>query len=242
MKIGILGYGEVGKALDELYKENNIKTVKKDKTSDTNPHFKGISVLNVCIPYDYNFINDITVEIERYNPELTIIHSTVPVGVSKRIAINSESNVVHSPVIGSHPFLKESLKAFVKYIGSNDKKALKLAKKHFKKLKIKTKSVNSFSETETAKLLCTSYYGMCIVWHDYINNVCKKNNTSFEFIKEWNLNYNKGYKKLGFEKFTRPILEAPQGGKIGGHCIIPNAKLLNNQFHHLLLDELLKYE
>lgn len=241
MKIGILGYGEVGRELYSLYEEYGFKVFKKDIISSKNDKFEGISILNVCIPYDHNFINDITVEIERYNPELTIIHSTVPVGATKRIAINSNSKVVHSPVIGSHPFLKESLKTFIKYIGSNDKKALKIAKNHFKKLKIKTIAVNSFSATETAKLLCTSYYGMCIMWHDYVNQVCQSNNIDFEFIKNWNINYNNGYRKLGLKKYNRPILDPPKNKKIGGHCIIPNAKLLNNQFPNVIIQEMIKY-
>jgi UDP-N-acetyl-D-mannosaminuronate dehydrogenase len=235
MNIEIFGVGEVGSALLCLYKEQKLKVFVKDididKSSDS------IDVLNVCIPYNKFFIKNVIKEINQKKPKLTIIHSTIPIGTSKKIKQKINSHLVHSPVIGSHPFLKKSLKTFVKYIGSDDKNSLNLAKKHFQKLKIKTKCIKSFEFTEMAKLFCTSYYGLCIAWHHYMYNICKQNNIDFSLIKEWNKNYNKGYKNT---KYVRPVLDAPENGKIGGHCIIPNAFLLNDQYPDDILNQILK--
>jgi hypothetical protein len=44
---------------------------------------------------------------------------------------------------------------------------------------------------------------------------------------KWNENYNQGYAELGETQFIRPILQ-PMKGKIGGHCVVNNASLLNN--------------
>jgi UDP-N-acetyl-D-mannosaminuronate dehydrogenase len=238
MNVGILGVGEVGLALISLYKENKVKVFAKDL--DIKDEFEKIEVLNICIPYDKDFVKTVLKEIKNSKPKLTIIHSTIPIGTSKKIKQKIDSCLVHSPVIGSHPFLKKSLKTFVKYIGSNDKNSLNLAKKHFKKLKLKTKCIESFEFTEMAKLLCTSYYGLCITWHNYMNKICKENNIDFNLLKEWNKNYNDGYSQFNLHKYLRPILDPPINGKIGGHCVLPNAHLLNKQYPNNLLKEILK--
>lgn len=240
MKIGIFGVGEVGKALLDLYKENDFDVIEKDKF--TNFKFKNIDILNICIPYNEIFCDIVLREINDAKPKLTIIHSTIPIGTTRKIQENTKYKVIHSPVIGSHPFLKKNLKTFVKHFSYSNKKCLKLANSHFKKLKIKTKSINLFEATEAAKLMCTGYYGVCIAWHDYMKRVCDQNKIDFSFIKEWNKNYNLGYAKNKLSKFNRPILDPPINSKIGGHCIIPNAEILNDQFPNNLLLEVLKFK
>ena len=239
MKIGILGIGEIGRAFCSLYEEKKIKHLKKDIKHYFN--FKNIDVLDICIPYGENFILTVEKEIEICKPKLTIIHSTVPVGTTGKIKLPKNCFIVNSPVIGSHPFLKKSIKSFIKHVGYDNKKAAKLIKTHYKSLNLKCKLFKSFESTETAKLLCTSYYGLCIAWHDYINDVCKCNNIDFSVIKKWNKNYNKGYTKLKLTKYIRPILDAPINKKIGGHCVIPNAILLNSDYPSPLIKEILQF-
>jgi UDP-N-acetyl-D-mannosaminuronate dehydrogenase len=235
MTVGILGLGEVGSALSSLYKEKGVTVIAKDLNKECK--FEKNKILNICIPYTESFIKIVSDEIKNSNPKLTIIHSTVPIGTTKKIQEYTNKNVVHSPVVGSHPFLKKSFKKFIKYVGSNNLKSLKLAEKHYSKLKIKIKKIKNSEFTEMAKLFCTSYYGLCIAWHHYMYNVCKQNNIDFSLIKEWNKNYNKGYKKT---RYVRPVLDPPENGKIGGHCIIPNAILLNKQYPDDILHQILK--
>lgn len=240
MKNIILGVGEVGNALFSLYKDNKIKVIKKDLYNTKT--YKNVDVLNICIPYSINFVDIVVDEILKLKPNLTIIHSTVPIGTSNKIKLLTGKKIVHSPVIGSHPFLKKSLKDFRKYIGTDDKKTFLMAKKHLNLLKIKVKKTKSFSYTETAKLLCTTYYGICIAWHYYMNEICKKHNVDFSFIKEWNKNYNKGYTKNNLKKYNRPILDPPLIKQIGGHCILPNADLLNQTDNNVFVDEILNFK
>jgi hypothetical protein len=240
MRVGILGVGEIGKALHSLYEKHGIQSIKKDINSKID--FSDLTVLNICIPYSKKFENIITNQIVESSAKLTIIHSTIPIGTTRSIKSILSHHIVHSPIIGSHPFLKESLETFTKFIGSPDTKAIKLTEEHYNKIKIKYKSFDSFESTETAKLLCTSYYGMCIAWHDYMKSVCDENLIDFSVIKHWNEIYNEGYKKLNASKYNRPILDPPKNHKIGGHCVIPNAKLLNKTNPNKFLKELLKYD
>jgi len=240
--IGILGCGEVGLSLQALYDLKGIECTVKDKLDKV--EFYRLDVLNICIPYTEEFISIVKEEIKKANPALTIIHTTVPIGTTSKLdtELLSEYCIVHSPVRGNHPDLTKSLQTFAKYIGSNNPKATTLAVTHLAGLGINVTSCNSFEKTEAAKLLCTTYYGLCIAWHNEIKKVCDQFDINVEFIKNWNRSYNKGYETLGHPEFTRPILNPPIEEKIGGHCVIPNAELLNQVIDSALIKEVLKYK
>ena len=232
IKVGILGYGEIGKSLARFYKDPKIKDLDRDDG------LQGVDILHVCIPYNDKFVDIIKKEIKEIKPKLTIIHSTVAPGTTKKIG----GMVVHSPVRGVHPHLYEGIKTFVKYIGADDKKAGEMAKKHLESLGIKTKLVYPSKTSELAKLLCTTYYGLCIAWHGEMNKICKKEKVNFEdVVTELNKTYNEGYEKLGMKNVVRPVLSAPDNG-IGGHCVVPNAKILKKYYTSKALDLILDYE
>lgn len=231
-KIGILGFGEVGQAIAKFYKNPKIKDINRDDG------LKGVDVLHVCIPYSDNFVNLVKKEIKETEPKLTIIHSTVAPGATKKIG----GMAVHSPIRGVHPRLYEGIKTFVKYIGADNKTAAKMAEKHLKDLGVKTKIFNSSATTEIGKLLDTTYYGVVIAWHGEKKKLCDKMGVDFEqAVVDFNKTYNEGYKKLGMHHVVRPVLYAPNP-HIGGHCIIPNAKLLKKYLSSKAIDLILDYE
>lgn len=231
-KIGILGYGEVGRAVANFYPQVKIKDLKRDDG------LKGVEVLNICIPWSEKFI-DITVkEIKKIKPKLTIIHSTVKLGATKKIISKLPKKlqmVVHSPVRGKHPNLYQGIKTFVKYIGAENKQAATLTEKHLRDLGIKTKVFYPAKTTEALKLWDTTQYGWMIVLNKEIKKWCQKEGLDFEAVyTEPNRSYNQGYKKLGRPEVARPYLKYIEG-KIGGHCIIPNCKILNSEIAKFIL-------
>ena len=231
-KIGILGFGEVGQAIAKFYNNPRIKDLNRDDG------LKGVEILNVCIPWSNNFVNTVKKEIKKIEPKLTIIHSTVAPGTTKKIG----GNVVHSPIRGMHPDLYPGIKTFVKYIGTDSRNAGKMAEKHFKKLGIRTKTFSPSAATEIGKLLDTSYYAFCIAWHGEMKKMCDKIGVNFdEAVVDFNRTYNEGYEKLGRKNVIRPVLYAPKSG-ITGHCLIPNAEILRKQFKSGALDLILSYK
>jgi UDP-N-acetyl-D-mannosaminuronate dehydrogenase len=231
-KIGILGYGEVGRAMAGFYKNPLIKDLNRDDG------LAGVDILHVCLPWSQNFVKIVKKEIKEIRPGLTIIHSTVAPGTTKNIG----GNTVHSPVRGVHPRLFEGIKTFVKYIGADSKKGGTAAKKHLEILGIKTKIFYPSLTTEMGKLFDTSYYGLCIAWHGEMQKICKKYRVNFEeAVTDFNRTYNEGYAKLGKKDVVRPVLYPPKSG-IGGHCIIPNAKILKKCFKSRALDLILEYQ
>ncbi len=234
-KIGILGYGEVGQAIAKFYKNPSIKDLTRDDG------LIGSDILNICVPWSDKFMAIVEEEIKKVKPKLTIIHSTVAPGVTKKIGQKFNEMVVHSPVRGVHPNLYKGIKTFVKYVGADGKKAGELAEKHLKGLGIKTKLLFPSCATELAKILDTSYYGVCIAWHGEMKKVCDKFNVDFgQTVSDFNKTYNDGYAKLGMCNVVRPVLLPPKG-VIGGHCVIPNAEILKKDFDSLAVDLILSY-
>lgn len=230
---GILGYGQIGKAIAQFYKAPRIK----DKNRDDG--LKGVDVLNVCIPYSEDFVKIVKKEIGEIKPKLTIIHSTVDIGTTKKIG----GMVVHSPVRGIHPDLFPAIKKMVKYIGADILEAGIMAEDHFREIGITPKAYGPSDITELGKLLSTTYYGLCIAWHGEMKKVCDKFKIPFEqAVTDFTKTYNEGYTKLEKENVIRPVLYPPKDNRIGRHCVIPNAKILKKYSDSEAIDLILKYD
>lgn len=222
--IGVLGIGEVGKAIAEIFSEK-FTVLQKDLKYDELKNSK-VYALHVCLPYSDKFENLVIKQISKNRPVLIIIHSTVMPGSTEKIFKKAKTPTVHSPVMGTHPNLKEDIKSFIKIIGPASKESASLAKKHFVKAGIKTQLFNSSIESEIGKLLDTSYYAWNILFSKLVWDICKIKKIDFDNVySKFNKIYNSGYRKSK-PNVTRPILNY-QPGPIGGHCLIPNAQILN---------------
>ena len=239
MKIGIVGHGQVGQAVAKLYSETDTTKTwfSFDKILIYDPYqgmlddISDVDILNVCIPYTKDFVSVVS-DLPTAN-WYTVIHSTVPVGTTEKFG----HKFLHSPVRGVHPNLYEGLKAFVKFIGGDEQLAQAYSG-HLKTLGIETHICKDAKTTELSKLADTTYYGLCIAFTSDMKKLCDEYDLDFmEVMTKFNNTYNEGYKKLGKPNVVRPVLYPTD--KIGGHCIIPNAKLLPRT---KLIDGLLDYE
>lgn len=230
--VGIIGFGEVGKAVAKFFDNPKIKDLDRDDG------LQGVDFLHVCIPYSDDFVDTIKKEIAHIKPKLTIIHSTVAPHTTKKIG----GMVVHSPVRGVHPYLYEGVKTFIKYIGADNEKAAKLAKEHMECVGMKTQVFFPSCTTELGKLFCTTYYGLCIAYHGEMKRICDAEGVDFDSVaREFNVSYNEGYTELGMPHVVRPVLTAPNS-HIGGHCVVPNAKILKKHYKSLAFDLVTQYE
>jgi|TARA_B000000532_G_scaffold94352_1_gene75696 3-hydroxyisobutyrate dehydrogenase-like beta-hydroxyacid dehydrogenase len=239
MKIGIVGHGQVGQAVAKLYSETDTTKTwfSFDKILIYDPYqgmlddISDVDILNVCIPYTKDFV-PIVKDLPTPN-WYTVIHSTVPVGTTEKFG----HKFLHSPVRGVHPNLYEGLKTFVKFIGGDEQLA-EAYSGHLKTLGVETHICKDAKTTELSKLADTTYYGLCIAFTSDMKKLCDEYDLDFmEVMTKYNNTYNEGYKKLGKPNVVRPVLYPTD--KIGGHCVIPNAKLLPRT---KLIDGLLDYE
>ena len=239
MKIGIVGHGQVGQAVAKLYSETDTTKTwfSFDKILIYDPYqgmlddISDVDILNVCIPYTKDFVS-IVKDLPTPN-WYTVIHSTVPVGTTEKFG----HKFLHSPVRGVHPNLYEGLKTFVKFIGGDEQLA-EAYSGHLKSLGVETHICKDAKTTELSKLADTTYYGLCIAFTSDMKKLCDEYDLDFmEVMTKYNNTYNEGYKKLGKPNVVRPVLYPTD--KIGGHCVIPNAKLLPRT---KLIDGILDYE
>lgn len=180
--------------------------------------------MHICFPYSDKFVDSVKEYQNKFKPKYTVIHSTVPVGTSKKL------NATHSPCVGIHPNLTVSMKTFTKFIGGPD--ASKVAN-YFRRTGMKVYLTDKAETTEFCKIQSTTFYSLYIEFFKDMKTQCDKLNIPFELWTLWINNYNNGYKILGCPEYTRPNL-VPIMTKQGGHCTISNLDFINTPFTKFL--------
>ncbi len=224
----IIGLGEVGEALKDVFSEASTFNDRfydnwagVDKDGSFGDLDKPFDIIHICFPYSEKFEEEVVRYKEKFGTEdeIVIIHSTVPVGTSKRLG------AVHSPIRGIHPNLKSGIKTFPKFIGGPY--ASKVAD-IFRRAGMKVILFDKAETTEALKLFDTEYYRTCIEFAHRVNRFCEKHGLIFsEVYTIPNITYNEGYTELGHPEYVRPVLQ-PIMTEIGGHCLLPNQKLIKN--------------
>lgn len=208
----VIGNGQIGSAIARALECPAVDIGQK--------HEGKVDTIHVCFGYSDNFVENVKAYQEEYKPELTVIHSTVPMGTSDLC------NAVHSPVRGVHPDLYGGVMNFVKFFGGKD--AEKAAGIFYSK-GIKISTTPDARTTELAKLHSTTQHGAAIMMNKEIHADCEKHGVDFDVVyTQFNETYNEGYAQIGKGYFCRPVLKYMEG-KIGGHCVIPNCHLLGTE-------------
>jgi len=223
MKHLIIGQGEIGSALHSILKcdirdiENTVQQTKYD-------------CIHICYPYSNNFCRSVKKYRRQYNPKYVVVHSTVPVGTCRKL------DAIHSPVIGVHPHLAESILTFKKVISSRP------MAKELEKFGIKTVYVKKSEDSEAGKLYSLLIYGINVLLEKEIFDYCKVGKLDYDSVYNLFVSiYNEGYKKMGMEKYTMYKLQHREG-PIGGHCVVQNGPRLGTAFAKILATLNRKYK
>lgn len=219
MKTLIIGAGEIGNSLFEVLSENYEcdivdKFPKHDKGNEINGTFE---IIHICFPYSEEFINQVREYQKVYIPKYTVIHATVPTGTS------TEVGAIHSPIVGIHPHLKESIKTFTKFLGGENASEVG---DYFRRAGIKVYLFDKAETTELMKIMSTTFYALMIEYTKGIKRLCKTYEVPFEAWTLWTKNYNEGYTKLGYPEYNRPNLVPIMTGQ-HGHCTQSNSVMLH---------------
>lgn len=252
--VGILGNGEIGSSIHKVYQLAGVNNVViRDPFVGINNSLSECDVINICIPffgYD-EFVKSI-LDLSLKDGCIIIIQSTIGLGTTDKIQEKLPNFVcVHSPVRGVHPNLAEGMITFDKYLGISDKYygnhfTHDYLVKHLESLNMKPIVCKSM-ESEMAKMVSTTLYGVNIAAVTDVYKMCKKNDLDFGTVfTKWQTGYNEGYTKLGKSNVCRPVLtpikEDGDGKRvIKGHCVIPNSVILKNMGEHSLSSFVLRY-
>lgn len=231
MKQLVIGLGQIGSAIKVVlgHSADGLDIQKRE------PLLEYYDVLHICIPYSENFIEIVSNYQKRFEPSLTIIHSTVALGTSEKLG------AVHSPVRGIHPNLVEGVQTFAKFFGGEKAEE---AAKIFENLGIDVVIAESSQDTEAMKLWDTTIYGWNILIEKIIFQYCEENDLDFNTVyTEANRSYNLGYADLDRPEYKKYVLKHIPG-PIGGHCVIPNLEMLGGPIAEIIknFNEKLKEE
>ena len=222
----IIGLGEVGKPLLEIMK-GKYQTFGVDINQPA--PVSQCEVMHICFPFQNgNFVGHVVEYIHQYQPGLTVINSTVAPGTTRRIATESGTAVVHSPVRGKHVRMQGEMLHYTKFIGALDLRSGQRAAEHFQKVGMKTRLLGSPEATEIAKLTETTYFGLLIAWAQEVERYCMELDTNYDEVVSF-------YDEI---KFFPPVKYFP--GAIGGHCVMPNIAILLQQFPSGILDAIVQ--
>lgn len=216
----IIGMGEVGTALRNLLQERKINVVTYDIIDEVVPKYDPPEFMHVCVPYSDNFIKDIVNYIDIFRPQAVIIHATVKVGTTAIISqyVEGRIPIFYSPIRGVHERFVQDLKRYDKFIAPN-------FNAYHKKLVERFNSIimyDSPDSLELAKVMETTYYGFLIAFRKDVDrkfgDMKLDSQIFWDFCEEI-------HGALG----NRPVM-FNDGEPIGGHCVIPNLKLLPDNF------------
>jgi UDP-N-acetyl-D-mannosaminuronate dehydrogenase len=240
----VIGLGEIGRTLFELLKNNNLFNVygldlDKAKMQAVNQSLTDlptkVDIVHACIPCSSQetFVVSVSNYVKQFKPKLLIINSTVPPGTTMMVNQNCNCLVAHSPARGVHENLEHmiwEMKRWKKYVGGVNAKSTKAACEHFNKMGLKTKSLKSCAETELAKLFETTYRAWMIACFQEMHRISMNFNAEFNDVVDF-------IEDTHRVRLDRPVMFP---GPIGGHCLLPNTRLLLNVYDSEFLRLILK--
>ena len=243
-KVLVVGLGEVGRTLFELFEESekfdvyglDVDEARMSEVMGDKKMPNRVDVMHICYrcASQERFVQTSFDYIKKFNPKLAIIDSTVPPGTTQKIhQLSKFLLLAHSPIRGMHDNLasmKRDVQFWTKYVGGTTKEAAEATKKHFEKVGLKVRILNGPAETELAKLFETIYRAWMIACFQEMHRVSRHYGADFDQVVDM------------LEDIHRLRLNKPlhYPGVIGRHCLVPNTELLlsvyDSQFLRLILD------
>jgi UDP-N-acetyl-D-mannosaminuronate dehydrogenase len=209
----VVGIGEVGSALAAvLERKEPVLRHDLDRVKIEEP----IGTMHLCVPFQspHQFETVALGYIDRFKPALTIINSTVLPGTTRSLARKSQNPVAFSPVRGKHVRMEQDLLRYFKYVAAPDRLWAANAEVHFRAAGMKTRRMAEVESLELAKLAETTYFGVCIAFAQEMNRYAERVGGDYSEAVEF-------FDEVDFLPRQRYF-----PGFIGGHCVIPNIKLL----------------
>jgi len=225
----VAGLGEIGRPILKLLsksapafgydtnpKLNNEKQIQKHENVPVN-------MLHICIPFSKKFNNNVIHLHKKFLPEIIVVHSTIQPYTTKRLQKKLPCPVIYSATRGVHRRMLSDLKKYTKFFATEktDPKSEWAAKKYsslLRKCNVKSKRMKDPVTLELAKIVVdTTYYGWLINYAQLSSMIAQKYGVDYDEM--WTFS----------DEIHRHLANRPKmfPGFIGGHCVIPNLKLID---------------
>lgn len=230
----VAGLGEIGGPILQLIsKETNVEgyDINPKLFNKKYPSLK-TRFLHICIPFNKKFEKNVISLNKKFHPQGIVIHSTISLGTTKKLQSKLSIPVIYSATRGVHKRMLYDLKRYTKFFAvetnaPNEKWASTQYTKLMKKCGVKTKKMTTSMTLELAKIIVdTSYYGWLINYAQLSYMIAIKHGINYDEM--WSF-ADEIHKYLG----NRPKMFP---GFIGGHCIIQNLPLINNETLNMIND------
>ncbi|MEM2160073.1 MAG: hypothetical protein QXN55_03870 [Candidatus Nitrosotenuis sp.] len=225
----VAGLGEIGSPIRQLISKttNTVGYDKNPKLTDKQSKHDNLPtrLLHVCIPFNENFERNVLDLNKKYSPMGIVVHSTISPRTTKKLQHKLDIPIIYSATRGVHKRMLYDLKRYTKFYAiekdaPNAKWATSVYSNLMKKVGVKTKQMTNPMTLELAKIIVdTSYYGWLINYAQLSNMIAIKHKVDYDEM--WSF-ADEIHKYLG----NRPKMFP---GFIGGHCVIPNLELVNDQ-------------
>jgi|TARA_B100001971_G_scaffold101910_1_gene93934 UDP-N-acetyl-D-mannosaminuronate dehydrogenase len=230
-KYVVAGIGEIGKSILKLLAKDNV-VVGFDLNPDLMDKRKferyqklKTSFLHIAIPVTGKFTNNVLNLCKKFQPECIVIHSTIKPGTTEKLQEKLSIPVIYSATRGIHKRMAYDLKRYTKFfvISANAPRGKWASSKYVQSMKrcgIKTKKMSKPETLELAKIICdTSYLGWLVNYAQLSNIIAIEHEVDYDEM--WSFS-DEIQEFLGNRPKMYPSF-------IGGHCVIPNLNLINNE-------------
>ena len=216
----VVGLGEVGRPLlNILSREYDCVGVDIEPVEIS----RKCSVLHLCIPYQIGDFTQISCEyISKYQPQYTVVNSTVAPGTTEAISERSGAQVAYSPVRGKHAKMEADMLRYRKFVGAEDPNVASAVIQHFSAAGFKTDRFRTAKIGEVSKLIETTWLGVLVSWAQEVERLADNYGASYDEVNAF-------IEEINFLPRVFP-------GIIGGHCVMPNIEILRTVVHSDFLD------
>ena len=225
----VIGLGEIGapilKLLSKNFPTDGYDKLQKLNAQNISSEITEIDFLHICIPFTKNFQLEVIKLEKKFKPKGIVIHSTISPNTTKKLQDKLSVPIVYSATRGVHERMLKDLKRYTKFFSidssaPNSKWASKTFENRMKKCGVKSKKMSEPTTLELAKIVVdTSYFGWLINYAQISKIISDKYNVDFDEMWSFSDEIHKFLK-------NRPKMFP---GFIGGHCVIPNLQLIDNE-------------
>ena len=224
MKIGIVGYGVVGKAQEYLAKRFGNKTIHADIEYDQK--IEDCDIIFICVPN-----GEVKKSVESYKNAkgLLVIKSTVPIGTTDCLIAKHNIHICHNPeFLRTETAYTDVLYPPMIVVGTCCEKHSDILYKFYRDVQA------SFIETtpsmsETVKLTLNAYLATQLMFWNSIKDLCDKLNIKADNIA----------RIAAYDSRVSPYGFSPIGKPLSGKCLPKDLEHLVNAYNNNSIEPIL---
>ena len=231
----VVGCGEVGHPIWQLCRGGFEQVIAEDPRCGKAEKAKyPVAAMHIVIPGSLpGFVEIVESYINKYDPEIVLIHSTTVPGVTDKLVDRfGADRIVHAQVHGKHQGarMRHDLLRYPKFVATRSDRAFEKAKEILVAMGHPPENIVRLSSPiagEIVKLLATTFFAYLIVWAHEVERLSKKCGVGYDELMS--------FTKLQTEDYS---IANKFPGEIGGHCLMPNIEILRKAFPSPLWDYL----